>query len=197
MLVGFLNDELRDWIAVAGLALALFQTWLAIKSARPAAGNLAKPAAPSVRYPTRLRIAIISLGTGAVILIIGGACMLAQIANPGRTDAELSRQLMVIQRVTFAYVSGWAVTYLIGSGALLGRSKDADSFSRPWRLVGYLTHSLAVAVLLAAVVSVFVATADRVNPQARVAAALFAIWVLPWIMVVDVFYIGAVSSSER
>lgn len=29
---GFLNDELRDWIAVGGAGLAILQTWLAVKA---------------------------------------------------------------------------------------------------------------------------------------------------------------------
>jgi hypothetical protein len=72
-MAGFLRDDVRDYIAVSGLALAVLQTWLAVKAVRKARRSVEGTSSDSVVKPAPLPRA--SWGEDVEFEHDGGSCL--------------------------------------------------------------------------------------------------------------------------
>lgn len=198
-LSGFLNDELRDWIAVAGLALAIFQTWLAVKTTHGSNERPPKSKNWSSRYPTSLKVASGGLTASLLFLLVGAAFVLWQIDKPAPTAADNLRQITTVQRITFASVSLWALGYIVGAGAVHVWQKSGTETPRGGRALAMFTLWFGAIVTLCAVIAAVwaIPKGKGSNDPAIAAAAAFALWTVQWTMVTSLVALDVALPKKR
>lgn len=198
---GFLNDGLRDWIAVAGLALGIYQTWLAVKTTRASKERPPSSDGPRSRYPTSLKVASGALAASLLFLLVGAVFVFQQMDRPALTATDSFRQITTVQRTTFACVSLWALSYIVGNLAVQVWQKSKAEPSRGARAVVLVTPWLGAVVTIFAVIA-FVWASGRLEPgkviddPAVAAASAFGFWTVSWATGAFIFAIGTVVSDK-
>lgn len=181
---GFLTDGVRDVLTIVGFALAIVQTWLAIKTTRAGTEEPTNIAEPTSHYPTSLKVASVGLVASLLFLVVGAGLVLWQVGVPTPTAADNLRQITKVQRIAFTFVSLWAVGYVVAGIAVQNWQESGTESPRGGRALALLTVWSVPVVTLCAVIAVawaFGKIEDRVIPNAAVAAAhAFALWTIGW-----------------